>query len=85
MSEQLFSFLQTLDTADRAEYFAGRVKVYELCFPFADAGGTVHSQEFQTILAINAVYARCIGKMIAENLGYKSSGWNGHVQVTKVG
>lgn len=84
MTEQLFAFLTSLTHDERAEYFSGKVKAYEITFPFSDAGGTVHSQEFQTILAANAQNARAIGKRIASNLNYSQHGWNGHVGAKEV-
>lgn len=84
MTEQLFAFLTSLTHDERAEYFSGKVKAYEITFAFADAGCTVHSQEFQTILATNAKNARDIGKRIATNLNYAQYGWNGHVGAKEI-
>ena len=85
MNQQIFNFLTSLTADQRQEHFDGKVRVYELCFPFADAGGTVHSQEFRTIRAANAAEARRTGRMIATNLGYEKNGWTGSVCVKAIG
>lgn len=84
MTEQVFCFLASLTVEQRQEHFDGKARVYELCFPFADAGGTVHSQEFLTIRAANAAEARSTGRSIATNLGYADHGWNGSVRATRL-
>lgn len=84
MTDQVFAFLTSLTAEQRQEHFDGKVRVYELCFPFADAGGTVHSQEFRTIRAANAAEARRTGRMIATHLGYTDRGWNGSVRATRL-
>lgn len=85
MNEQIFNFLTSLTSEQREEYFDGKVRIYEICFSFADADGTVHSQESLTIRAANAAEARSTGRSIATQLGYKNNGWTGSVCVKAIG
>lgn len=84
MTEQVFSFLASLTAAQRQEHFDGKMRVYELTYPFADADGAVHSQEFELVRAVDAAEARRIGKGIAAYLGFASRGWNGTVRAVRI-
>jgi|LauGreDrversion4_2_1035121.scaffolds.fasta_scaffold282264_1 hypothetical protein len=84
MTEQVFSFLANLSAAQRQEHFDGKMRVYELTFPFSDAAGTVHSQEFQLIRATNAAEARRTGRMIATHFGFADRGWNFAVRAVRI-